>query len=234
MRTSRPRRGERRPCAERTRRLRRRAARVDVVDQRDTRGAAAAGANAPATLRRRSASASPRWCGPAASARAAARPAATSAGPARARAALPGGVRASTPGPVGRDERQHRGRGRATRADDDLRRVAGEPAQPALLPGRDEPPHAVVVLDRSTRGGERETAARALPAARDGPGGRRATTLAKRWTEQRQAVRGKARTAPPRPRRRRRSEPAVIDREVSRHTYLTSPARVGGRNVTRL
>ena len=89
---------------------------------------------------------------------------------------------------IGRDERQ-RGHPRPLDpGDDEIRGLARKPAQPALLPPRDETAHAIVVLDRRARGGERESASRALPAAPDGPRGRRPATLAERRTKQRQAL----------------------------------------------
>src|SRR5262249_60017318 len=45
----------------------------------------------------------------------------------------------------------------------------GESAQSVLLPGGDDPADGRVVLDRSARRGERDSAAGALPAALDRP-----------------------------------------------------------------
>jgi len=90
--------------------------------------------------------------------------------------------------PVGWDEADQSDARRRDRLDDEGRGFGRKPTQPALLPRRDEAADAFVVLDSRTRGGERETAARALAAAAHGPGGWSAATLAERETQQRQAL----------------------------------------------
>src|SRR5215210_4348117 len=89
---------------------------------------------------------------------------------------------------VGRDERDDGDARAVDGPGDELRGLGGQPAEPALLPGAHEPPHALVVLDSRPRRGEREAAARALPAAAHGPHGRSAAPFAERRPKQRQAL----------------------------------------------
>jgi len=96
------------------------------------------------------------------------------------------------------------------------------------------------------RGGAHARRTRPPPAPRRTQGGARSTrdtdaraTLSAPRTVRRAAVgaaagsRDSLGTAPLRSRRRRRSEPVLEDREVSRHTCLTSPSRVG-RDLSRV
>src|SRR5262245_53532737 len=79
-----------------------------------------------------------------------------------------------------------RDRVRARAGDDTVHELGGEPGErplAALLPGAHEPFGRVVVGDRSPRPGERDPPARALPAALDRPGRRRAAALAERPSE---------------------------------------------------
>ena len=85
-------------------------------------------------------------------------------------------------------EGEQTGLGTRHGVDDERCGLGGEPAQPALLPAPDHPPHGVVVFDGGTRGRERETTARALAAARDGPDGRRPAAGAERRDDRRQPV----------------------------------------------
>jgi hypothetical protein len=79
---------------------------------------------------------------------------------------------------VGRDEGDDR-RVRPWHAfGDERRRVIGEPAQAALLPGRDEHAHRPVVGDGSPSRGEREPPSGAFAAATHRPGDGSATALA--------------------------------------------------------
>jgi hypothetical protein len=57
-----------------------------------------------------------------------------------------------------------------------------------LLPTGDQPSDGVVVGDGGAGRRERQAAAGTLAAARDGPGGGRATALAKRWQQARQSL----------------------------------------------
>src|SRR5207302_10804947 len=58
---------------------------------------------------------------------------------------------------VGRDERHELGLRWRQPLGDERRGVVGDPAQPALLPARDEPTHALVVCDRRASLREAET-----------------------------------------------------------------------------
>jgi hypothetical protein len=92
------------------------------------------------------------------------------------------------PGSVRRDEREHARARRRQHADEDFRGLDGQAAEPTLLPAAHEPADVVVVGDRGAGGRERETAARALAAPRDRPGGRSATAVAERRFESRQPL----------------------------------------------
>lgn len=76
--------------------------------------------------------------------------------------------------------------------DDELRGDQREVASPPLLPGTHERAGAIVVDERSPRGGEAESAPRALRTATQRPGARGATPLADRWRHayERAAARG--------------------------------------------
>src|ERR671931_1050165 len=89
---------------------------------------------------------------------------------------------------VRRNERQHRDPRRRHHVGDELGGLGGKASEPALLPGGDEAPDAAVVLDLRPRGGERESATGALPAASHGPGCRRPAALAQRRSQQRQVL----------------------------------------------
>lgn len=75
---------------------------------------------------------------------------------------------------------------------DELGRPVGEPPQSAFLPGGDDPPHALVVLDRRPGTGEREPAPGALGAATDRPCGRGAAafTRGRAYAPERRAAGG--------------------------------------------
>ena len=204
------------------------AARIDVVDEGHARPAIS---RQGGTRRRRCADGrrvtARADAGPRASSPAAGRRAAPSARRARARAAQPddGRARARARGPVGR-------------------RSAWRHAAARRLRRRHPPPGPTTAEDLAPssprRGAERARRTRP-PRARtrtrdDGRSTRGSGARATRWaphTARREAVgaaagpRGNPRTAPLRSRRRRRSEPAVVDREVSRHTCLTSSSKVG-------
>jgi hypothetical protein len=92
------------------------------------------------------------------------------------------------PGSVRRDEREHARTRRRQHASEDTRGLGGQTAEPTLLPGAYEPANVVVVGDRGAGGRERETAARALTAPSDRPGGRSATAVAERPFESRQPL----------------------------------------------
>ncbi len=78
---------------------------------------------------------------------------------------------------VSGDERETRDIRLGNRLDHDLGRPGGEPAEPAFLPGADDPAHPLVVLDRRTRSSEGKAAAGAFEAAADGPRSRGAAAF---------------------------------------------------------
>lgn len=87
---------------------------------------------------------------------------------------------------VGRDEGERSDGRPLDGLGHELRREPREEAEPAFLPGRDKRLHRRVVGDGRPRRGEREAPARALPAAGNGPGSRRAAARAEGPAQARQ------------------------------------------------
>lgn len=93
---------------------------------------------------------------------------------------------------VRRHEREEISRRPLDNLDEDCSRPSRQPPEATLLPGRDDPPHRRVVLDRATRTGEREPPSRALRAALHRPCRRRAAAFAPRRNDSSQAGRAGA------------------------------------------
>jgi hypothetical protein len=89
---------------------------------------------------------------------------------------------------IGRDEGERRRRGRRKHSGDGVRGHSGQRAEPAFLPRADDSANALVVRDRGTRRGERETAAGTLAAPRDGPRGRSTAAVTERRANSREGV----------------------------------------------